>query len=156
MFLTPSQEIPSLALDLHVTLTDEFVLLALGLLLRTKKHLQYPPVLRHSQNISDLWTIFPATHLHLQRCVQYVPFKTSIYLGGFQKWGTPKWMVYKGNLMNMYDLGVPLFQETPILDFTNHTVFSMTPEGASPICPAPRLGILLENRLVVLTTCHHC
>ena len=27
--------------------------------------------------------------------------------------GTPKWMVYKGNLIKMDDLGVPLFLETP-------------------------------------------
>ena len=28
--------------------------------------------------------------------------------------GTPKWMVYKENPINMDDLGVPPFKETPI------------------------------------------
>ena len=35
--------------------------------------------------------------------------------GGFHKWGTPKWMVYRGKpQLKMDELGVPLFEETPI------------------------------------------
>jgi hypothetical protein len=36
------------------------------------------------------------------------------HLGGSINAGTPKWMVYKGNPIEMDDLGVPPFMETPI------------------------------------------
>ena len=35
-------------------------------------------------------------------------------LGVSKNKGTPKWMVYKENPIKMDDLGVPLFEETPI------------------------------------------
>ena len=42
------------------------------------------------------------------------PCVTKTY-GCFQKWGYPKWMVkIRENPINMDDLGVPLFLETPI------------------------------------------
>ena len=34
--------------------------------------------------------------------------------GGFHKWGYPKWLVYRENPTKIDDLGVSLFQETPI------------------------------------------
>ena len=35
-------------------------------------------------------------------------------IGGFHKWGYPKWIIYmEKNTTKMDDLGVPLFQETP-------------------------------------------
>ena len=37
-----------------------------------------------------------------------------VYHGGFQKWGYPKWMVYREHPIEMDDLGVPLFEEPPI------------------------------------------
>ena len=38
---------------------------------------------------------------------------TGMNLGISKNSGTPKWMVYKGKLIKMDDLGVPLFLETP-------------------------------------------
>ena len=36
------------------------------------------------------------------------------YMGVSKNRGTPKWMVYNGNLIRIDDLGVPLFSETAI------------------------------------------
>ena len=44
------------------------------------------------------------------------------YMGVSKNWGTPKWMVYKGNPIRIDDLGVTPFLETPIweIPFLGH------------------------------------
>ena len=51
--------------------------------------------------------------------------------------GTPKWMVYKENLIKMDDLGVPLFLETPICFSRYLTVSPWHCPSASPAGGGP-------------------
>ena len=43
--------------------------------------------------------------------------------GGFHKWGTPKWLVYRDNPIEMDDFRVPIFQETTIWFFCIEAVY---------------------------------
>ena len=63
-----------------------------------------------------------------------------VFLGVSKNNGTPKWMVYNGKpmktLLNMDDLGVPLFLETPISGGPSGDHFSS--EERDPRCGGQR------------------